>query len=482
MNKLALVFFILLVWQFGPISAQSVVKDSCETIELTSSNTQLNEAFLWAKKTACSYIRDNDLVGKWYEAALPDRESFCMRDVSHMSTGAYFLGLKDYNKNMLSKFAKYISASRDWCSYWEISKDERPTPIDYTSDEDFWYNLPANFDVMNTCHNMYNLTGDSDYLLKEPFFSFHYHSVNEYSKVWDSDHDGILDSSPTKSVVRRGIASYEESFPGIFTGSDLLAAQAKGYTVFAEIMKLQDKEDSAKKYFRLAEKLEKEYKQNWWDAKDNSFFGYRMDNGKYSKKHNEIFVLLYDLIKEKNKVYTILSNFEKSREDGKGKEAVEGNSYLPLIFYKYNQLEAAYRRMLFMTDQSVERRTYPEVSYVFVGTVLEGLMGVHLIAPENLIQTTPKLPMELDWVEVKNIPWKDGSVILKHTGIQSTTIISEAKQAFTWRAVFFGNQKELWVNKKKVNAKKTTTFDGESQVYVDVVIPPGVTCTVSVKE
>jgi len=31
-------------------------------------------------------------VGYWYEAALPGREAFCMRDVSHQSIGAETLG------------------------------------------------------------------------------------------------------------------------------------------------------------------------------------------------------------------------------------------------------------------------------------------------------------------------------------------------------------------------------------------------------
>lgn len=43
-----------------------------------------------------SYAHDGtDSVGYWYEAALPQRETFCMRDVSHQSVGAQILGLSD---------------------------------------------------------------------------------------------------------------------------------------------------------------------------------------------------------------------------------------------------------------------------------------------------------------------------------------------------------------------------------------------------
>jgi len=61
--------------------------------------------------------RRNDPVGPWYEAALPGRSAFCMRDVSHQLVGAQMLGLADINKNLLTKFVSAIAESRDWCGY-----------------------------------------------------------------------------------------------------------------------------------------------------------------------------------------------------------------------------------------------------------------------------------------------------------------------------------------------------------------------------
>lgn len=49
-----------------------------------------------ARKMVLSYAHDGtDSVGYWYEATLPQREAFCMRDVSHQSVGAQILGLSD---------------------------------------------------------------------------------------------------------------------------------------------------------------------------------------------------------------------------------------------------------------------------------------------------------------------------------------------------------------------------------------------------
>ena len=55
-----------------------------------------------------NYAYDGDPVGLWYEAALPGRRAFCMRDVSHQVAGAQALGLSSYTHNMLRHFAENI--------------------------------------------------------------------------------------------------------------------------------------------------------------------------------------------------------------------------------------------------------------------------------------------------------------------------------------------------------------------------------------
>lgn len=127
------------------------------------------QSFEWAKSQAMAYVFSGDPVGLWYEAALPGREAFCMRDVSHQSMGAHALGLAAYTHNMLHLFAKNISESKNWCSYWEIDRNNRPAPVDYQSDAAFWYNLPANFDVLDSSYRMYLWTGDLSYI-EDPVF------------------------------------------------------------------------------------------------------------------------------------------------------------------------------------------------------------------------------------------------------------------------------------------------------------------------
>src|SRR5215475_14551837 len=92
-----------------------------------SSNAEANAAFTWAKKQALAYVRSRSEIGPWYEAALPTRNAFCMRDVSHQTTGAAALGLFDANRNMLSRFANSAAASRNWAGWWEIDGKGEPS-------------------------------------------------------------------------------------------------------------------------------------------------------------------------------------------------------------------------------------------------------------------------------------------------------------------------------------------------------------------
>jgi hypothetical protein len=111
-----------------------------------------------------AFVYDVDRVGPWYEAALLGRRAFCMRDVFHQVAGAQALGLSQHTQNMLHRLAENISASKDWCSYWEIDYLNHPAPVDYKNDSEFSYNLPANFDVFDACYRMYLWTGDRTYI------------------------------------------------------------------------------------------------------------------------------------------------------------------------------------------------------------------------------------------------------------------------------------------------------------------------------
>ncbi|MEG1687455.1 MAG: hypothetical protein RR276_06185, partial [Angelakisella sp.] len=219
------------------------------------SDKALNEGFAWAKQQALAYTHEGDPVGDWYEAALPHRNSFCMRDVSHQCMGGEALGLHSHNQTMLLRFAQSIAESRDFCSFWEMDSDYRPTGVDYTSDSDFWYNLPANFDLMDACWRVYRRNGDSSLVSSSDFIRFYDLTVHEYVKRWDSNGDGILER--TAAVGRRGIPSYDENdgYRKAAVMSDLIAIQIRGYRSCAQLARARQQKDEAAVCDRRADLL-----------------------------------------------------------------------------------------------------------------------------------------------------------------------------------------------------------------------------------
>lgn len=154
-------------------------------LELNSSNSKLVEVFHWARSQAMAFAFDEgDPVGPWYEAVEPGREGFCIRDTCHQAPGADAPGLQRFNLNMLRRFAENISESKDWCSYWEINRYNQPAPVDYENDAAFWYNLPANFDLLDCCFQMYVWTGDQTYINDPVFQNFYDTTVTDYIERW----------------------------------------------------------------------------------------------------------------------------------------------------------------------------------------------------------------------------------------------------------------------------------------------------------
>jgi hypothetical protein len=187
---------LILFLSLSPLGSLAQGGGAASPLLLTTSDPALQQTFDWAKAQALAYVGPgSDPVGDWYEAALPGRHAFCMRDVSHQTMGAYALGLAAQNHNMLQRFAQNISDSKDWASYWEIDREGKASPDDYESDNDFWYNLPANFDVMSAALRMYQWTGDTTYIDDPVFTNFYDHTVSDYPKRWNLEPPSVLTRS-----------------------------------------------------------------------------------------------------------------------------------------------------------------------------------------------------------------------------------------------------------------------------------------------
>ncbi|MBD5161901.1 MAG: hypothetical protein HDT14_07835 [Oscillibacter sp.] len=373
--------------------------------------SRLEAGFQWAKEQALHYVHDQGAAGPWYEAALPGRNACCMRDVSHQAAGAHFLGLDAHNKNMLRRFAQSMAESRDYCCFWEITGDGRPAPEDYVDDRDFWYNLPANYDVLDACWRMYCLTGDGDYRDDPDFQAFYDHTVKEYTAVWDHDGDGVPDRD-LQGIHRRGIPSYDErkGMEEMSVAADLIAAQYRGYRSYAQLRGLTGA--GAAEWEEKAEQLAGLLATKWYDKAERRFYGTMDRAGKMFPALGSPHLLAYfDAVRDEEQRLTLLDQIDAI---GRAGIIVELMSHYPEIFFRHGQPDRGLYWLEQLLDPSLPRREYPEVSFAAVGAYVTGLMGISGDAASRTLYTSGQLPAAVGAASLENCPLFGGTIDLTY--------------------------------------------------------------------
>ncbi|MFT4154547.1 hypothetical protein [Parafilimonas sp.] len=459
------------------IYAVSPVFSQQNDVSFSSSDTALQTAFYRAKEMALSYKgRPDDPVGAWYESALPPRSAFCMRDVAHQSIPAEILGLSAANRNMFTAFIKNISASKDWCSYWEINKYGKPAPEDYRSDSAFWYNLNANFDILTACWKLYLWTGDKDYINSPVFKNFHDKSANEYIDSWVLQADSLLTRPAHPNAAAsfnirdnlqrcRGLPSYSEGVPGLKLGIDLVAALYRGLLSYADILAANGNAVGANLYRGRAVAYQRHIDTYWWDEASGVYNTYYSDKDVFGKNEGETFLLWFDALKDSVRK-------KKTIEHLLGRQwNVENMSYFPCIFYRNGYWNEAKDYMLLLTNPGTKRREYPEVSYGVILGFVNGLMGIEPDARYNRV-TTVYRDNNTATSSVKNVPVL-GNLIDVHHEQGKTAFVNHGKQTVTWRAAFYGLHKQVAVNGKNKKAAADKDNNGQTISYIDTVVKPG---------
>ena len=431
-------------------------------LELVSSDPRLVKVFNWAKTQALAYtFDDGDPVGPWYEAVEPGREGFCIRDTCHQALGAQALGLARFNLNMLRHFAKAVSNSRDWCSYWEINRYDQPAPVDYKNDAEFWYNLPSNFDLLDCCFRMYVWSGDQAYVDDPVFLNFYDHTVNDYVERWGLDLDhimtrprllnvrGIFDPS-AKFPRNRGIPGYNEGDHTYVLGFDVLATQHAAYLAYAHVQEVRQNAALAETFLQKAAAVEKLVSAKWWNEKDHTFYA-RLDQN----------------------------------HQPEGSSDRHGFAWGTVSF---DDPDADMARLL---DLNHARLEYPEVSFTRIGDFVSGAMGINPIFTSPLqsavkgnwvevaIRTQSGLGTKVAWAELRNLPIRDNLIAVRHEGMTKTVFTNQHGPALIWIAAFAGSHPTLLVNGRAMKA--TTGNDDDGRPTSSLRIAVGAAGTVSVE-
>lgn len=437
---------------------------------LHSSCRSLEKGFDRLKREALRWVFEGWPVGDYYEAALPGRDAFCMRDTCHQCVGAEALGLSAHNYNMFRKFASSISASRDYCGYWEIDRYDRPCPVDYADDSDFWYNLPANFDVVDACYRMYRHTGDRRYLEDADIERFCALSMEDYVRRWDRDGDGLPDRRELDG--RRGIASYDESelsMRGLKVGVDLVCAMARAYFSCAEMCRLTNRPEYARSYLKRANELKKTLLTQWWSPEKGLALG--MD------RNGALCFDPSDPWKAKNLLYRGLAEPEQADSildallAGADGTIIELFCHLPEILWKYGRPREAVTALRRAMDPELPRRDYPEASFSAIGAIVTGLMGIEPDGETRRVATLSGLG-DVEWAALEHVRVLDGYVSVEHTGQTRTECVNECAAPILWRARFPGEH-SIRVNGRPASAQtETMACSGMLVSCVNVPLAP----------
>lgn len=450
--------------------------DNISKITIKSSNSKLVEGFNWAKQQALEYVHVNDPVGLWYEAALPGRDAFCMRDVAHQSTGAQLLGLQLFTKNMLKKFAENISETRDWCSYWEINKYNLPAPEDYKDDDNFWYNLPANFDVLDCCYRQYLWTGDLDYINDPIFLNFYKRTVEDYVKCWDVNNDGFLEY---KGIIEyRGIPSYLEYQVGvnkIVSACDMVAAQYRGYLSYSKIQALRGNTIEAKEYEEKANTIKHIFDTVWWNENKNNYNTFILENGEfegasaYDAAENIKLItpmpLYFGIVKDEKKIKDSIKVLLCAKDIN-----IETQSHYAEVLYRNGFNKEAYHVIMDLVSTEKKRREYPEVSYSVVDSIITGMVGIIPDSTKRIIESTPRLTEDVEWIEINNVPIFNNEISIRCIENKEIAFTNKGGSVVYWKAIFKGEISELLVDGIKVKAEQGHNYCGSKYSYVIVAV------------
>ena len=456
------------------------------SLTFDSSDPGLATGFQWAKRQALAMAFDDDPVGPWYEAAEPGREAFCMRDTAHQAMGAHALGLAKHNLNMLRRFAENVSDARDWCSLWEIDRYNRPAPVDYRNDAEFWYNLPANFDILDAAYRMHLWTGELAYVQEPAFLNYYERTVRDYVERWGLGPDQVMKRprllnvrgvpDPKKKFqVNRGIPGYDEQDHDYVLGIDVLATQYAGYLAYARLQEIRGREEPAREYIQKALAVRALVNGAWWNEAGGHFYG-RLDKDHTLTGKAGTGLLYRDVVDDGPKV-------EAALREGRGSVEVQ---------YRYGDPDAATAQMLEIAHGGRSRREYPEVPYSWVGALVNGTMGVTLEARSALesqtegfwvaavIRTLSGLGSKVAWAELRGLPIRGGVVAVRHEGARKTTFTNENGPAVLWRAAFRGTHENLLVNGRPLKARAETDASGSPLSTVRITVGGGGTTTVQV--
>ena len=428
------------------------ILDSSPSTEITlnSSSSEFTFLFNWAKDLALTYLMtDTPNAIPCYEAALPGRGSFCLRDWEHMALGAHFLGLDLENITMMKAFAKTATPEFDYVPAWHI---------DYYGK--IWeraHQVPTIFDAIWTSYQQYLWTGNTEWIEDTELYEYYTNAVTRYLTCHDNaiPNNGIADA-PGEDGWENTCTYNETSEDHFREAADGIGMQYQGFKSYAEILKARGNVDGYNTWIAKANEILHMFRTDFWEG--STYYRGRRSLTDYSAGYGKenSFLMLKTLITEPGYKSEGYLDFIW---DNCANDNIEAKSYLPDVFFPYGQKERGWHYMKELYYAAPERREYPELPYTFVSHTIHWLMGIDAHAPNNQVCTLPQLPDEVLWAEADMIPVGSKMVKVLQENNSRTTLSNRSNSPINWEIRFYGNYD--FINLNGVNHPTTvSTLNG----------------------
>jgi len=487
------------------VSIRTDATDSLR-IRIMTPDRKLERAFNWAVDMALSHVQTgkSGVIDRWekgegtgnvayvpcYWGGYNSRTAFYSRDICHQVVGGHLLNLPLENFTMMREFAKTSTAERKWYPLWALNFDGSPFKLDHRNDTDFVREVPAAFELVEKAYQLYLWTGDSNYIEDEKLWNFYSRIVNEFIALHDSlIPNGVAEGDGSGDIFKGSATFNEEWDIPLVEAGDGIACQYRAFVAYAMMAKARNDEKLYAEYKVKAENL-KHYFNTEWSVKPgnkNLVRGYNLEGKPLTNwgKENSWYMLMKVIAEPSERTEDYLDFVDKSASSKNGKPSnIEARSYLPETFFNNNRIEQGWKWMediinsidiQFPVSKTTGDGNYPEISFVLVSNVVEGLMGVAPDAPENALATISRLPAAVPELTVKNIIVGDAYFTLSHYGSKKSELNYQAgKQDYIWEVRFYGEHAEICVNGKSRPAQYKM-LNGAKISFITEIIKPGET-------
>lgn len=472
-------------------------------IGIDSSNAEIKEAFQWAVNQALRQVQTGKTgilnederstptsVGTYipsYWAGYSYRSAFYIRDYVHQAPGAHLIGLDKENISMLKAFLSTASASSAWYPAWALNFDGSIFKLDHSSDTSFVREVPSVFELVQSAYNQYRWTGNEDYITDPVLWNYYTKALSDFISLHDTKKvNGVAEGVGSGNDLNLGMASYnEQGNEKMIEAGDGIACEYAALDAYSKLLKVKGDTSSAADYEQKAEQLKNYFNSEWGVAAGVSNYvrGYSVDNQAFTDfgKENSWFMPLKGITAAGTKTTNYLQYIESQLETTQGLPTnMEACTYLPEVFFRYNQNELAWKWMKYIIENRGKQHqnasegvngNYPEISYTLVSQTVQGLMGITPDAPEGKVSTCSHLPSDIGWLSLSDIPFGGSTIDVRQEGTAST-LTNHAETPVSWEAQYNGSYRYVTVNGARVAATQKT-IDGVTVSFATVNVPAG---------